>query len=66
MQNPTQSPTRRFIDVPEEELKQAITDMCSRLGISTSSFGYNLIASIVLIQRDVKQLEKQQKRALSK
>ena len=58
------APTRRFVEVPEEELKQAVIGMCERLGISTSAFGYNLVGTIVEMQRDVKEREAEQKNAL--
>lgn len=64
MEDKNHTPTRRFTALPEEELKQAVIEMCEKLGISTSAFGYNLVGSIVQIQRDVRQLEAEQKKAM--
>lgn len=64
MELENKSPTRKFVEVPEEELKQAVIEMCEKLGISTSAFGYNLVGTIIEIQRDVREVETKQKKAL--
>lgn len=40
-------PIRNLIDVPDEELKRAIVDMCNRLHIHGSGEGYDLYNAII-------------------
>jgi len=56
MDNPrNESPRRRFIDVPVNELTDAVIEMCAQLRISNSGAGdYNLIALLIEYQSDIK------------
>lgn len=49
------SPYRKFIDVPAEELKNAVLEMCLHLGISNSGAGdYNLAALLINYQSQIR------------
>ena len=45
---------RNLIDVPDEELKQAVMDMCNRLHIHGSGEGYSLYDSVLHEKTKVK------------
>lgn len=69
-ENEIMSPYRKFIDVPAEELKIAVLEMCIKLGISNSGVGdYNLSALIIdyqsQIREDLKRSYKAHKSSIS-
>lgn len=51
-----ESARRLFVDVPINELGDAVTEMCIKLGISNSGTGdYNLSALVINYQSEIKE-----------